>query len=68
MLGVRKDGMLACWDGRVRMDTETGERLVDVDTALGMVVIGVIDDGATASGPSTLRCQGWVVLVIGDAV
>ena len=61
--------MLACWNGRVRMNIETGERLVaDVDTALGVVVVGVIDDGANASGPSTLRSQGWVVLVIGDAV
>ena len=56
-------------DGRDRMNIETGERLVaDVDTGLGMVVVSVIDDGANASGPSTLRSQDWVVLVIGDAV
>ena len=53
MPGVRKDGMLASWDGRVRMNIETGERLVtDVDTALGMVLMLV------AHRLSDLR-DGW---------
>ena len=54
----KKKERLTCWDGRVRMGTytKTGHRRRH-GTARhwGMLIIAVVDDGAGAGGPSTLR-------------